>query len=187
MSVVVTSALVISGCASASLPEAANPGSASAPIESTGADQERDLIRPGDPTAFGCVVDLGVGPGEFFDKTSGELVFPPDTGFFEVRYSDGSTVEIRIHPDLATTGDLAVRAERIAEPIGLLPPELRRGIERVGLLGGDETAQADGGGEGIHLYAENVEVRASAGRLEETLFHESVHTSLDRDYSRSEA
>lgn len=155
------------------------------PIVSTGSDQLRDLIRPTDPSAFGCLVDLGTGPGEFYDKVIDELVFPEDTHFFEARYTDGSIVEIRIHPELLVDTAPVDQAERIALPIGLLPAELRAGIERVGFLDGDATAQADGGGEGIHLYEDNVTVRESTNRLEETLFHESVHTSLDDTYASS--
>lgn len=156
------------------------------PIVSTGDDQVRDLIRPGDPSAFGCLVDLGTGPGEFYDKIEDALVFPESTHFFEARYTDGSTVEIRIHPDLLAEVDPAAQAERIALPIGLLPIELRAGIGRVGFLDGDATAQADGGGEGIHVYEDNVTIRESTNRFEETLFHEAVHTSLDDTYATSE-
>jgi len=158
------------------------------PIISTGADELRDLIRADDPSAFGCVAFQGVARGEFYDKALDDLVFPETTYFFEARYTDGSVVEIRVHPDLISGDQMATatnQAERIAKPIGLLPPELRAGIERVGFLGGDETAQADGGGEGIHVYADNVTVREAAGRFEETLFHESVHTSLDDVHAAS--
>ena len=158
------------------------------PIESTGADELRDLIRPGDPAAAYCLAELGVGPGEFYDKDADVLVFPESTYFFEARYDDGTTVEIRIHPEMVEgegSGDGLVQAERIAAPVALLPVELRRLVERVGFLGGESTAQADGGGEGIHVYAGNVAVREAAGRFEETLFHESVHTSLDDLYGSS--
>lgn len=155
------------------------------PIVSTGSDELRDLIRPGDPSAFGCLADLGTGPGEFYDKVNDELVFPEVTHFFEARYTDGSIVEIRIHPDLLIDTAPETQAERIAIPLGLLPTELRSKIERVGFLDGDAAAQADGGGEGIHVYEDNVAVRESANRFEETLFHESVHTSLDDIYANS--
>ena len=158
--------------------EESRPTGGVVPIVSTGADELRDLIRPGDPSAAYCLVDLGVGPGEFYDATIDALVFPEMTYFFEARYDDGSIVEIRIHPDLVV-GDAAMQADRIAAPISLLPVELRRDIERVGFLGGDANAQADGGGEGIHVYEANVAIREGANRFEETIFHESVHTSLD--------
>lgn len=167
--------------------QAVPPASEAVPIESTGADELRDLIRPGDPSALMCVVSLGVGPGEFYDKVTDELVFPEDVAFFIAHYADGATVEIRVHPDLLDGEDGRAQADRIAEPIGLLPTELRQGIERVGFLGGDATAQADGGGEGIHVYAENVAVREGTGRFEETIFHESVHTSLDDQFASSDA
>lgn len=157
------------------------------PIISTGADDQRDLIRPDDPSAYVCLVDLGPGEGEFYDKAADRLIFDSKTHFFEARYSDGSTVEIRIHPDLLTEGDAVRQAERVAIPIGLLPTELRSGIERVGFLDGDSTAQADGGGEGIHIYEQNVTLRESTQRFEETIFHESVHTSLDDLYADSAA
>lgn len=149
------------------------------PISSTGADELRDLLRPGDPAAAYCLADLGVAPGEFYDKDTDELVFPDETYFFEARYDDGSTIEIRIHPELVGEQPAESQAERIAAPISLLPIELRQSIERVGFLGGESTAQGDGGGEGIHVYEGNVTVREEANRFEETLFHESVHTSLD--------
>jgi len=153
-------------------------------IESTGADTLRDLVRPGDPAPAYCLADLGVAPGEFYDKATDSLLFPETTYYFEARYADGATVEIRMHPDIVD-GNAAAQADRIAEPISLLPVELRANIQRVGFLGGNFTAQGDGGGEGIHVYEENVFVREAAGRFEETMFHESVHTSLDDDYAAS--
>ncbi len=155
------------------------PTGETVPISSTGADELRDLLRPGDPAAAYCLADLGVAPGEFYDKDADELVFPEQTYFFEARYDDGTIVEIRIHPDLTGEAVAMTQAERVAAPISLLPTELRQKIERVGFLGGESTAQADGGGEGIHVYERNVTVREQANRFEETLFHESVHTSLD--------
>jgi len=157
------------------------------PIESTGSDELRDLIRSDDPSTLTCVVDLGVQPGEFYDKVTDQLLFPENVHFFEARYADGATVEIRVHPDIVVGDDAFVQARRVAEPIGLLPTELRSGIERVGFLDGDATAQADGGGEGIHVYAVNVAKREQANRFEETLFHESVHTSLDAVHANSDA
>lgn len=155
-------------------------------ISSTGGDELRDLIRPGDPSADFCLFDRGVAPGEFYDKRTGQLLFPDETYFFEARFDDGSTVEIRIHPEIVDD-DALNQAERIARPIALLPTELRQQIERVGFLGGDSTAQADGGGEGVHVYEGNVFVRENANRFEETMFHESVHTSLDDVYADSPA
>lgn len=153
-------------------------GGSAVPIESTGADTLRDLIRPGDPSAEFCLVDLGVAPGEFYLKETDELVFPEATHFFEARYDDGTRIEIRLHPALVDAGPETL-ANRIAGPVALLPTELRRGIERVGMAPGASTAQGDGGGEGIMVYEENVGVREASMRFEETIFHESVHTSLD--------
>ena len=163
----------------------ARPTGGMEPISSTGADELRDLVRPGDPAAAYCLADLGVGPGEFYNKDTDRLEFPADTYFFEARYDDGSTLEIRIHPDLVGPADAAAQAERIAQPISLLPVELRANIKRVGFLDGVSTAQGDGGGEGIHVYEQNVLVREGAGRFEETMFHESVHTSIDDIYAAS--
>jgi|GEM_PF-2820607 len=163
------------------------PSDVAVPIESTGSDELRDLIRSDDPSTLTCVVAIGVQPGEFYDKVTDQLLFPENTHFFEARYADGATVEIRVHPDIGVGDDALVQARRVAEPIGLLPTELRSGIERVGFLDGDATAQGDGGGEGIHVYAVNVAKREQANRFEETLFHESVHTSLDAVHANSDA
>lgn len=169
----------------ASDPTGAQPTGDVVPISSTGADELRDLLRPDDPASTYCLADIGVAPGEFYDKDTDQLLFPVQTHFFEARYDDGSMVEIRVHPDLVGEVTAAAQAERIAMPISLLPTELRQDISRVGFLDGESTAQGDGGGEGIHVYAGNVTVREGANRFEETMFHESVHTSLDDDYAAS--
>jgi len=163
----------------------ADPAPGDEPIESTGADTRLDLIRRDDPSAFDCLVGLGLRDGEFYDKVTDALEFPPDTAFFEARFTDGTRVEIRVHPELGGPDEARTEAERIARALGRLPHVLRPGIERVGILGGDATAMADGGGEGIHLYRENVERRVAANRFEETLFHEAVHTTLDDVHARS--
>ena len=163
----------------------AHPAFGPEPIESTGADTRLDLIRADDPSAFDCLVELGLRDGEFYDKVTDRLEFPANTAFFDARFTDGARVEIRIHPELGGPDEARFEAERIARALGVLPGPLRADVQRVGLLAGDAAAQADGGGEGIHLYRENVERRIATDRFEETLFHEAVHTSLDDRYAGS--
>ena len=165
----------------------AHPAFGPEPIESTGADTRLDLIRPDDPSAFDCLVELGLRDGEFYDKVTDRLEFPANTAFFDARFTDGARVEIRIHPELGGPDEARFEAERIARALGVLPGPLRADVQRVGLLAGDAAAQADGGGEGIHLYRENVERRIATDRFEETLFHEAVPPRRSLPTGRSNA
>lgn len=149
------------------------------PIGATGGDTERDLLTADDPSALACLGLLRRAQGEFYDARIDELVFPADTAFLDAMYTDGSTVELRVHPELGDDEDVVARATLVADALGRIPSVLRADVGRVGVVGGDAAAQADGGGEGILLTADNMDVRVGDERLEETLFHEAVHTSLD--------
>ncbi len=155
------------------------------PISSTGADSTRDLVTRQDPSALRCISPPRIGTAEFYDRRINQLVRPPNAFLFDIRYADDTALTIRVHPEVGPEAEARDLATLVAEGVGRLPSVLRRGILRVGILDGDLLAQADGGGEGILLHADNLRTRVADNRLEETLFHEAVHTSLDDRYRDS--
>ena len=151
------------------------------PIESTGS-HGLDLISVEDPSAFTCLLDLGRGEAEIFDQRTDTLAVHPDAFLYVAHYDDGTSIDFRLHPEFETAAAAREEVDRYITPLGQLPTMLRSGIERIAILKGDETAQGDGDGEGIHIHSGNAEQRITDLRLEETLFHESIHTSLDDLY-----
>lgn len=157
------------------------------PFGSTGSELT-DLIRVEDESAFACVAYLGVGPEEILspDKSGYEAV--PDAHLFVANFTDGTSVDIRVHPEVGDAVAAGEEVERYLRPLGQLPTVLRRDIGRFAIRRGSETATASHL-EGISVQTENMDVRESTDRMEETLFHEAVHTAFDArfGYGRSEA
>lgn len=136
-----------------------------------------DLIQAGDANAFACLVPQGAGAARIWDKrVDGEPVVP--VHLFDARYADGTSVTVQVNAEMAEPAD---RALRIARPLGHLPTGLRQGIDTLSLHGG---AQGFHGGAGqIVLYDGQVDRRIGQGKIEESLFHESIHAALDRTHA----
>lgn len=153
------------------------------PIVSTGTNKW-DLIRVEDPSAFSNLVYSGQGHAEILDPTKSFYENVENAHLFVASFSDGTTISIRVHPEVGAQAEAETQVNYFTRPLGQLPPQLRAGIGRLSLRLGDETATASTG-EGISMQIGNVAVRLGDDRLEETIFHEAVHTSLDATYAYS--
>ncbi|MGI9487286.1 MAG: hypothetical protein ACR2RF_15700 [Geminicoccaceae bacterium] len=107
------------------------------------------------------------------------------TFVFGAYFSDGTQVDILAHPDFDTVENAERHVLMIAEPLGRLPRFIRLGLSHVVLHDGDETAFSEDLGRFFVLYSENVKTRLRDHDIEETLFHESVHATLDANYAES--
>ena len=151
------------------------------PIASTGSNKW-DLIRSDDPSTFDRLEYLGQGEAEILDPTKSFYEPLNDAYLFVASFSDGSTIDIRIHSEVGSQTVAEAEAQRYTRPLGQLPSLLRANIGRLSIRLGTETATASAG-EGISVQVGNATIRSAENRLEETLFHEAVHTSLDSQFS----
>ena len=154
------------------------------PIRSTG-NNKWDLITTDDPSVLECTVYNGRGRGEIFDKRIDQAITHPNAFLFTAYYRDGTQIAIRLHPEFGSDAEAIEEVQRYTLRLGQLPTILRENIQRFAIMKGDKTAMADGQGEGIHIQSDNARLRESHNRLEETLFHEAVHTSLDDLHANS--
>ncbi len=150
-------------------------GFAGPPYGST-ADTEFDIVRADDPTTFKCLGSVYRGARQIWDKrVNGEPVV--NAFLFEALYSDGARIEIAINPEFENPEVARQQALRFAVPLGRLPSVLRVGIRRFSVHGGNRGFHA-GTGQ-VVAYVDRATQRESYAHLEETLFHEAVHASLD--------
>ena len=170
----------------------AGPASAD-PVYDSMADTVFDLIESSDPTAFVCVEHHGRADRRIWDKrVDGEPAVAAYT--YTARFADGLTTRVNVNPEFGS--EAAARAEAVThmEALGRLPTRMREGVGRFGIH--DETptfsAGPRGGGMGpagergrIIAYAARARARAAEDGLEETLFHEAVHATLDADWAQS--
>jgi len=145
-----------------------------------------DYILTDDPDALACLVDRGDGRREMPDKRGGPLM-AEGVHLFDARYLDGAMVPIWAHPRLGDRDAALATVTPLAHAIGKLPGFMRAKFDHVVLLDGDESAFAEDRGRFFVVYAENLARRIASHDLEETVFHESVHATLDQPHAASEA
>ncbi|MHA3977333.1 hypothetical protein ACW9UR_06570 [Halovulum sp. GXIMD14794] len=155
------------------------PGKAAEPIYGDTAGTVFDIITATDPSSFKCLEPVGQGSRQIWDKrVDGEPVV--EAFLFLAHYDDGTNIEIAVNPEFGTREAAQAEAQRFADPLGRLPTVLRAGIRKFSIHDGDEGFHA-GTGQ-IVVYAEKASQRESYNHLEESLFHEAVHASLDEEH-----
>jgi hypothetical protein len=148
---------------------------ASPPYQNSVVSNDFAFITPDDPNAFVCVSQTGTGTREMPDKRSDHL-FADSVRIFTAQFSDGVITEIWVHPDV---NEPIGYAEKVARAMGHLPTMMRDPLSHVVLLDGNETASAEDLGRFFTVYSDNVDDRLRTDDLEETIFHEAVHATLD--------
>ena len=147
---------------------------------------EFDFITSDDSNAFKSLRFLGQGTREMPDKRNNKLK-AKDTFIFEARFRDDSKVKIWAHSSFGSMEVAERYALMLSGPLGKLPELMRKKLLHVVIHKGDLTAFAESRGHFFVLYSENMETRVRNHDLEETVFHESVHATLDLKYSKSKA
>jgi hypothetical protein len=147
---------------------------------------EFDFITSDDPNAFESLRFLGQGTREMPDKRNDKLK-AKDTFIFEARFRDDSKVEIWAHSSFGSMEVAERYALMLSGPLGTLPELMRKKLSHVVIHKSDLTAFAESDGHFFVLYSENMETRVRNHDLEETVFHESVHATLDLKHSKSKA
>ncbi|MEM7489231.1 MAG: hypothetical protein AAF390_08925 [Pseudomonadota bacterium] len=162
---------------------AASPAAATPLFPNSVASNDLDFIRPGDPQTFACLRATGTGRREMPDPRRDDL-FADGVHLFEALFTDGTMVPIWVHPDV---DDPAARAAQLGPPLGHLPTAMRAPLTRVVVLDGDAGAFSEDQGRFFVLGTDRMDVRLSEDDLEETVFHETVHASLDIPHAASAA
>jgi len=150
------------------------------------ASNDLDFITDADPHVFRCLEYAGRDRREMPDKRTDDL-FAEGTFVFTAHFDDGTRVGIWAHPDFASVDTARNHVERITTPLGKLPTMMRQNLSHVVLHKGDETAFGEDQGHFFVLYSDNVNTRIRNHDIQETVFHESVHATLDADWAQSPA
>lgn len=143
-----------------------------------------DFITESDTNAFSNMVYLGQEDKEMPDSTS-DILFDTDTFIFEVNFSNGNHTEIWAHSSFGTQEAAQEYANKLTSRLGKLPQFMRDELSHVVLHNGDAGAFAEAEANFFVVYSQNMDVRISNNDLEETVFHETIHATLDADYLQS--
>lgn len=139
-----------------------------------------NIITPNDSSSFTTLRYKGMGNRTMYDRRS-ESWIQAVPYLFQAEYSDGHPIEIQVNPEFPSIAEAESQALHFAHPIGQLPNYLREKVLTVWIHRGKEPF--GGGNNNILIHTEQADQYTDLGVLEEVLFHEATHTSLDSLYS----
>ena len=135
-----------------------------------------DIITEDDASAFASILYEGRFERRMFDRRIDDDVWLL-AYVFDVLFDDGLSCEVRVNPEFGSMNEAMNEAIYYATVIGQMPNCLRQELRTVTIHMGDELF---GGGDGdILIHTEQAYLYERDGILEETIFHEATHVSLD--------
>ncbi|WP_066630728.1 hypothetical protein [Labilibacter marinus] len=112
-------------------------------------------------------------------------LFDTDTYVFKAKFLDNVSVEIWCHSSFNSYNAAKAYADKLCPCLGKLPAIQLGMLDHVVIHMGDAIAFSETEGHFLVLYSQNMDARISTNDLEETVFHESVHTSIQDIYENS--
>lgn len=146
-----------------------------------------DFIRSDDPAVPGCMRFVSEATQEMPGALGTDALFADGVLTFAVAFADGSEVGVWVHPAVGSQGDAAAVAGLLVGPLGRLPAVMRGRLSHVVVQAGEHTAFAEHLGRFFVVYEDNLRARIATHDLEETVFHESVHATLEAEWAQSDA
>jgi hypothetical protein len=143
----------------------------------------KDVIKNTDPTTFTpMLTDAGQEIRyNIFDRRINSFI-NLNVYLFNAEYSDsGLKIEIQVNPEFSSQDTAREHAEKYAIVIGRLPKALRRYVETVWIHDGKQPF--GGGNHNLLIHIEQGNEYIDNEILEEIIFHEACHTSLDGLYA----
>jgi hypothetical protein len=145
----------------------------------------KNIIGASDPSSFKELSDDGEAVRKVFDRRTsawGEA----KVWIFKAVYTDrAEPTEIQVNKEFAAVTKAKALALKYAKAVGQLPACLRRDVQSVTIHDGMQLF--GGGNRNILIHVRQAEQYEKGGVLEEALFHEATHTSLDADHATAAA
>ena len=134
---------------------------------------DSNILNAQDPSTFIQAIPNGTGSRQMFDRRVNAFIVL-DALLFNAYYTDGSTIEIQVNPEFDAS-EATTRASFYGHAVGQLPGLLRVDVQTMWIHRGDQPF--GGGNNNILIHTDSPGYHGEW--LEETLFHEACHTSLD--------
>jgi len=140
------------------------------------------IVTANDPTTHISTTYTGQGMRTVYDRRiPGWITI--NAYLFDIVWSDGLTCEAQINPEFGSSAAAFVEADKYGVIVGRLPTCLRQDVHALWIHMG--TQPFGGGNHSILIHTGQTAVYEAQGILEETLIHESSHTSLDSAHANA--
>ena len=139
---------------------------------------DKDIIQKNDPSDFMSLEYVGLVKEKSFDRRVHTWV-SQDMFVFNVKYKNKKGTRVRVNAEFGNVKNAQRQAERYAFVVGQMPLVLLRDVDTITVHKGKKPF--GGGNRDILVHTgEGYDLRKD-GFLEEVVFHEACHTSLDAD------
>jgi hypothetical protein len=135
------------------------------------------IITADDSSALVSVTSLGKGIRKVFDRRIGKSQ-EMNVFVFKIVWADGLTTEARVNSEFGSTTEARTQAMKYGRVVGQLPTCLRKVLLYLDIHKGNYDFA--GGTKSVVIHTERSLEYENDGVLEEILFHEATHTSLDK-------
>jgi hypothetical protein len=163
---------------------AATPALAEPLFPNSVVSNDLDFIREDEQGANFCLRYVGVSRAEMPDKRH-DILFADDVLIFSANFDGGKSVGIWVHSDVGDKAEAEKLVDPVVRAVARLPEPMRNLLSHVVIHEGNETAFSEDIGRFFVMYSENIRSRISTNDISETVFHESVHATLDVPHASS--
>ena len=165
--------LVLAACMAA-----AAPAALAQPFDGT-VFMSPDVLNAADPSGLRSITYDGRGERRMFDRRVDDLV-TVNAYLFTARLAAGD-VEFQVNPEFGSQAAARVEVDVFAPALGRLPAVMLSRVDNAWVHAGDELF--GGGASGILIHTGYGRAMDRDGYLEEVLFHEAAHASLDQEHA----
>ena len=134
-----------------------------------------------DPSGLRSITYDGRGERRMFDRRVDDWV-TVDAYLFTARLAAGD-VEFQVNPEFGSQAAARAEVDVFAPALGRLPAVMLSRIDSAWVHAGDELFGAAVGGSSILIHTDYGRGMDRDGYLEEVLFHETAHVSLDPEHA----
>ncbi len=153
------------------------------PFEGT-AYVDKDIIQKNDPSDFISLEYVGLAKENSYDRRN-KAWSTEDMFVFNVKYKNKKGTRVRVNTEFGNVKNAQRQAERYAFVVGQMPLVLLRDLDTITIHKGKENF--GGGNRDILIHTHSGDDLMRDGFLEEVVFHEGCHTSLDADAKENPA
>ena len=139
-----------------------------------------DVLTSADPTSLAGIVYTGRGEREIFDRRVDAWI-TVDAYLFEAQYT-GGVIEFQVNPEFGSVEAARAEVDTYAPVLGRLPTVMLSRATEVEVNAGQELFGGNANGSFLIHTGQGAEYLRD-GFIEEVLFHEAAHVSLDVDHA----
>lgn len=140
-----------------------------------------DVLLSTDPTRLEGVTYTGRGERSIYDRRVAAWI-TIDAYLFAVRI-DGQELEFQVNPEFGSVDAARAEVDTYAPALGRLPAFMLRRAEKVQVNAGDELFGGNWRDRSFLIHTDRGRAYIDRGVLEEVLFHEAAHVSLDGNHA----